>query len=107
MARRTPGRLAVGGVRVGHAEDPSGTTGVTVALFDAATPAVVDVRGGASATYDLASLTLDSTFGRRWAIFFTGGSLFGLDAAIGIRARILETGGGQAGFLNPHRIAPV
>jgi L-aminopeptidase/D-esterase-like protein len=107
MASRSSGDLRVGGVRVGHATDVEGTTGVTVALFDTATPTVVDVRGGASATYDLASLTLESTFGRRWAIFFAGGSLFGLDAASGIRTRILETGGGQAVFRNPHRIAPV
>jgi len=97
----------VQGLRIGHAEDPARSTGVTVALFDGGAPVVVDVRGGASATFDLASLSLESTFGRRWAVFFSGGSLFGLDAAAGIRDRILETGGGRSVFRNPHRIAPV
>jgi len=107
MVRRTGRTLPVRGLRIGHAESDDGTTGVTVALFDGATPLVVDVRGGASATFDLASLSLDATFGRRWAVFFAGGSLFGLDAAAGVRDRILEMGSGQQVFRNPHRIAPI
>ena len=107
MARRGPTLTSVAGVRVGHASDPRATTGVTVIRFDDATPTVVDVRGGAAAAYDTASLSLDSTFGRRWALFFAGGSVFGLDAAAGVRSRILEEGGGHQTFSNPHRIAPV
>jgi L-aminopeptidase/D-esterase-like protein len=95
------------GVRVGQAESADGASGVTVALFDTAVPTVVDVRGGASATFDTASLSLDSTFGRRWAIFFAGGSLYGLDAARGIRTRILETGGGHRAFRNPNVVVPI
>jgi L-aminopeptidase/D-esterase-like protein len=97
----------VGGVRVGQVETPDGASGVTVALFDAPAPTVVDVRGGASSTYDIASLSLDATFGRRWAIFFAGGSLYGLDAARGIRTRILETGGGHLAFRNPNPVVPI
>jgi L-aminopeptidase/D-esterase-like protein len=95
------------GLRVGQAETPDGRSGVTAVLFDSAAPAVVDVRGGASATYDTASLSLDSTFGRRWAIFFAGGSLYGLDAARGVRTRILETGGGHRAFRNPNVVVPI
>lgn len=95
------------GLAVGQAETPDGASGVTVALFEEAAPTVVDVRGGASATYDTASLSLDSTYGRRWAIFFAGGSLYGLDAARGIRTRILETGGGHRAFRNPNVVVPV
>ncbi|MGA8542518.1 MAG: P1 family peptidase [Thermoplasmata archaeon] len=106
-----PGRRGtltlVPGVRVGQAESPEGSTGVSVALFDSPASTVVDVRGGASATYDTASLSLDATFGRRWAIFFSGGSLFGLDAARGIRTRILETGGGSRVFQNPVPVVQV
>ena len=98
---------SIPGVRVGHAETADGTSGVTVVLFDAATPTVVDVRGGASATYDTASLALDATFGRRWAIFFAGGSLFGLDAARGVRTRILECGGGGTALRNPNPVVPI
>ena len=98
---------AIPGVRVGHAETPQGTSGVTVIRFPTALPTVIDVRGGASATYDTASLSLDATFGRRWAIFFAGGSLFGLDAARGVRTRILETGGGHRTFRNPNMVVPI
>jgi L-aminopeptidase/D-esterase-like protein len=97
----------IAGVRVGHAETPDGASGVTVALFDPPASVVVDVRGGASGTYDTASLALEATFGRRWAVFFAGGSLYGLDAARGIRTRILETGGGQSPFGNPNPVVPV
>jgi len=92
---------------IGHAETPDHSSGVTAVLFDAPAPMVVDVRGGASATYDTASLSLEATFGRRWAIFFSGGSLYGLDAARGIRTRILETGGGHRAFSNPNVVVPI
>ena len=97
----------VRGLAVGHAETPDASSGVTAVLFDSAAPAVVEVRGGASATYDTASLSLDSTFGRRWALFFAGGSLYGLDAARGVRLRVLERGGGHRVFRNPNLVAPV
>lgn len=107
MPRGAATLTLVRGVRVGQAETPEGESGVTVALFDEPAPTIVDVRGGASATYDIASLSLDATFGRRWAVFFSGGSLFGLDAARGIRTRILETGGGHSAFDNPNAVVPI
>jgi L-aminopeptidase/D-esterase-like protein len=94
-------------VRIGHAVAPDGTTGVSVVLFGRAAPTIVDVRGGASGTYDTASLSLDATFGRRWGIFFAGGSVFGLDAGGGLRDAVLADGGGHAVFSNPNRVAPV
>jgi len=97
----------VGGLAVGHAETPDAGSGVTAVLFDTAASTVVEVRGGASATYDTASLSLDSTFGRRWALFFAGGSLYGLDAARGVRLRVLERGGGHRAFRNPNLVAPI
>ncbi|MCI4324581.1 MAG: P1 family peptidase [Thermoplasmata archaeon] len=108
MAKQVPSsRSTVPGVRLGHAATATGSSGVSVLLFDHAAPTVVDVRGGASGTYDTASLSLDATFGGRWAVFFTGGSLFGLDAAGGIRDEILRQGGGQSVFANRNRIAQV
>ncbi|HYA56876.1 MAG TPA: P1 family peptidase [Thermoplasmata archaeon] len=104
---RERGFTSVRGLALGHAEEVGLSSGVTVVRFDTATPTVAEVRGGASATYDTASLALDSTFGRRWAIFLSGGSLYGLDAARGVRARILETGGGHRLFGNPTPIIPV
>jgi L-aminopeptidase/D-esterase-like protein len=107
MRRRNRTLTLVRGVRVGHAETPDGTSGVTVARFDPPASIVADVRGGASGTYDTGSLTVDATFGRRWAIFFAGGSLYGLDAARGIRVRILEEGGGRGAFGNPNPVVPI
>ncbi len=107
MAARSPTVTSLPGVRVGHATAADGSSGVTVLRFSVAAPTVVDVRGGASATYDTASLALEATFGRRWGLFFSGGSLFGLDAAAGLRERILEEGGGHKAFRVGPRIAPV
>ncbi|MCI4346687.1 MAG: P1 family peptidase [Thermoplasmata archaeon] len=83
------------GVRVGHAVDPSGPSGTTVVLFDRPARVVAAVHGPASGTYDIGSLAVSSTFGRRDALFFSGGSLFGLDAARGVRTRLLELGRGE------------
>ncbi len=99
--------LAVRGVRVGHAIGDDGATGVTAVVFDDGAPTVVDVRGGASGSYDTASLSLESTFGRRWALFVSGGSLFGLDAARGIRNRLLEQGRGFRPFGHRRKVVPV
>jgi L-aminopeptidase/D-esterase-like protein len=102
-----PDLTLVRGLTVGQAEDPEAASGVSVVRFERAVPTVVDVRGGASATYDTASLSLDATFGGRWALFLSGGSLYGLDAARGIRSRILETGGGHRPFRSAYPVAPV
>ncbi len=99
--------LRVRGVRIGHAEAPGGTTGVTVALFDRAVPSAVDIRGGASCTFDTASLALEATFGRRWGFFFSGGSIYGLDSARGVRTHILNEGGGHRPFANPNPVVPI
>ncbi len=105
--RRAVDFSQIQGLRVGHAQDPTGQTGVSVVRFDRSSPVVIDVRGGASATYDTGSLNLEATFGRRWAIFFSGGSLYGLDAARGIRTRLLEEGVGQRAFGGEAVVVPV
>jgi L-aminopeptidase/D-esterase-like protein len=99
--------VLVRGVQFGHATAPDGSTGVTVALFRPPASFLVDVRGGASCTYDTASLSVEATFGRRWAIFLGGGSIYGLDAARGVRTALLSTGAGQRTFRNPNRIVQV
>ncbi len=106
-ATRRPTLTRVPGVRAGHAHDALGRSGVTVLRFAQPTPTAVDVRGGASATYDTASLGLEATYGRRWGLFFAGGSIFGLDAARGLRECILEDGEGHPAFERGRRIAPV
>lgn len=95
------------GLRLGHATDARHATGVTVVRFASAASVAIDVRGGASATYDTSSLGLEATFGRRWAVFFAGGSLYGLDTARGVRTRLLEEGLGQRAFGRGARVVPI
>jgi L-aminopeptidase/D-esterase-like protein len=98
-ARRSePTLTAVRGVRVGCAEDPTLPSGVSAVLFDVPAPTVVDVRGPASGTYDTHSLGLEATFGRRDALFLSGGSVYGLDAGRGVRTALLEAGRGTPVF---------
>jgi L-aminopeptidase/D-esterase-like protein len=104
---RTQGLLAVRGLRAGHAEDAEGRTGVTAVLFDDGVPTVVDARGGTTTAYDTASLGLDATFGRRHAVFFAGGSLYGLDAARGVRDWLVAHGAGRRAFGTRHSLVPV
>ncbi|MGI0151250.1 MAG: P1 family peptidase, partial [Thermoplasmata archaeon] len=87
MTPREPGRTltAVRGLRVGTAQDDERGSGVSVVRFDRLSRVVVSVRGPASGTYDTHSLGLEATFGRRHALFLSGGSVYGLDAARGIR----------------------
>ena len=97
----------VRGVSVGQVETPDRATGVTVIRFDPPAAVVADLRGGATGTFDTGSLAVDATFGRRWAVFLSGGSLYGLDAARGIRVRLLEEGLGLRAFGNPNPVLPI
>lgn len=77
------------GIRVGHATDPRGLTGCTVVLAEGGAVCGVDVRGSASATRELGPCRPGHVVGHVQAIFLTGGSAFGLDAAAGVM-RFLE-----------------
>ncbi|MEM0128634.1 MAG: P1 family peptidase [Thermoplasmata archaeon] len=107
MRPRRVSILPFPGLRVGHARDPELDSGVTVLRFDRAAPVALVARGGASATYDTGSLGLDATFGRRWAIFFSGGSVYGLDAGRGVRTRLLEEGEGGHALGGAFPILPI
>jgi len=85
----------VKGLRVGHGTDETEGTGVTTVLFPAGASGAVEVRGGAPGTYHTASLGIHGSLGVLSALFFSGGSLYGLDAATGIRHLVLEEGGGR------------
>lgn len=104
---RTGTLLAVRGLQVGHATDPLRRSGVTVIVFDDGVPTVVDARGGTTTAFDTSSLGLDATFGRRHAVFFAGGSLYGLDAARGVREWLVASGAGRRAFGTPHPIVPL
>ena len=79
----------VPGVRVGHAEDKEALTGCTVILFENGAVGGADIRGTASSTRQADSLDPLHVVDRIHAIFLTGGSAYGLDAASGVM-RYLE-----------------
>lgn len=81
---------AVPGLAVGHASDAEAATGCTVVLgpFRAA----VDIRGLASGTRQLDSLSPGHLAGRVDALLLTGGSAYGLAAADGVAQWLEEQG---------------
>ena len=79
----------VPGLRVGHSQDKSAKTGVTVILPPpGGTPAGVHVGGNASSTRQMDSLRPTHLIGRVDGICFCGGSAFGLDAVGGVLAHL-------------------
>ncbi|MHB8351727.1 MAG: P1 family peptidase [Thermoplasmata archaeon] len=102
-SRAAPNRTVTGvpGVRVGVTSDEKLESGVSVVRFEEPVPVVAMVRGPASGTYDTHSLGLDATFGRRQALFLAGGSVYGLDAARGVRTRLLADGQVAGALGNP------
>jgi L-aminopeptidase/D-esterase-like protein len=71
-------------IRVGHATDPRGLTGCTVILCEGGAICGVDIRGSAAGTRELAPCLPGHLVERVHALFLTGGSAFGLDAAAGV-----------------------
>ena len=82
------------GVRIGHASDFKALTGCTVALCEGGAACGVDVRGSAAGTRDLAPCLPGHIAERVHAIFLSGGSAFGLDAAAGVMEYLESRGVG-------------
>jgi L-aminopeptidase/D-esterase-like protein len=82
------------GIRVGHASDFQGLTGCTVVLCEAGGACGIDIRGSAAGTRDLAPCLPEHLVDRVHAIFLTGGSAFGLDAAAGVMQYLESRGVG-------------
>jgi|UniRef100_A0A7C4ATT9 L-aminopeptidase/D-esterase-like protein len=83
----------VSGIRVGHASDVQGKTGVTVILAPSnGAVAGIHIGGSAPSTRQADSLTPLHIVERIHAICLCGGSAFGLDAAGGV-LRFLERNG--------------
>ena len=97
---------AVEGVSVGHYTDSVGMTGVTVLTFAEPNVGIVDVRGGAPGTRELAifgdaikEVTVN-------ALVFAGGSAFGLASADGVVGALEVDGRGAPTPLGPVPIVP-
>jgi L-aminopeptidase/D-esterase-like protein len=82
--KETKTSKTISGVRIGHASDFKGLTGCTVVLCEGGGVCGVDVRGSAAGTRDLAPCLPGHVVERVHAIFLSGGSAFGLDAAAGV-----------------------
>lgn len=98
MIRPGPENLItdVAGLRVGNAEDTTVKTGVTVLTANAPFTASVNVMGGAPGTRETDLLAPDRTVQAVDAIFLSGGSAFGLDAAQGVSDALRAQGRGFA-----------
>jgi L-aminopeptidase/D-esterase-like protein len=77
-------------VKIGTAEYPAGPTGTTVLVFPNGAYGAVDIRGGAAAVREESSLSSHNSWGSIDALVFAGGSTYGLAAADGVMAGILE-----------------
>ncbi len=82
------------GLKVGNAADDRALTGVTVLRPDAPCTAAVDVRGGGPGTRETDLLAPAATVDRIDALVFAGGSVFGLDAASAVTAKLAARGQG-------------
>ena len=82
----------VGNIRLGHAQDLEGGTGLTIILPDPGNTAGVDVRGGAPGTRERDLLNPLSQVSEVSSIILSGGSAYGLEAASHLM-KILEKEG--------------
>ena len=86
----------VPGLAVGHADDASLRSGVTVILPDAPARASADLRGGGPGTRETEALGDAGLVNELHALVLSGGSAFGLDAATGVQSFLREKGVGFA-----------
>lgn len=84
----------VQGLRVGHAQDLSLKSGVTVLTADAPLTSSVHVMGGAPGSRETALLDPDKSAPGVDAFVLSGGSAFGLDAASGAMQGLRDMGRG-------------
>ncbi len=86
--------IPVAGLKIGHAEDTTVSSGTTVILPDAPAVASVHVTGGSPGTRETDLLNPQQTVEHVDGIVLSGGSAFGLDAASGAQAWLAEHGRG-------------
>ncbi len=96
----------VDGIRVGHADDTSVLSGVSVVLPDEAAVAGVHIAGGAPATRETDALDASALVGAVHAIVMAGGSVFGLEAASGVTTWLNQRQRGFAFGDQPH-VCPI
>lgn len=95
---------AMEGITVGHAEVPGIPSGCTVILPEGGAVAGVDIRGGAPGTIGTDTLYPLNLVEKVHALFFTGGSAFGLSVAEGVRYFLKER---NIGFDTGYALVPI
>ena len=91
---------AVKGIKVGHADDQEAGTGCTVVLTEGDFTIGAEIRGGAPGSREIALTDSRAGVDKANAVFLSGGSAYGLDAAGGVMKYLREknigfqTGGG-------------
>ena len=93
-------------IRIGHASDFRGLTGCTVVLCESGAVCGVDIRGSAAGTREIAPCLPGHLVERIHAVFLTGGSAYGLDAAAGVMSYLERRGVGFAAGRNRIPIVP-
>ncbi len=91
------------GVRVGHASDLVGLTGVTVVLPDRPAVGGIDVRGRAAGVHGLEFLHARHVAATMDAVVLAGGSAFGLESIWGVMQWLEEH---ERGFRTRHTVVP-
>ena len=74
----------IGDFRIGNAEDKENGTGVTVIISKDGMKAGVDIRGGGPASRETPLLDPLMNPEKLYALVFSGGSAFGLNASAGV-----------------------
>lgn len=99
----------VPGFLLGHSQDSSAFTGVSVILCPPGAVGACELRGTATATRGIDSLRSEHIVGNVDAIVLTGGSSFGLASADGVMEYLEEKGRGfpAGGFIVPTVAAAV
>ena len=92
------------GIEIGHWTDREAWTGCTVCLLPAGSVAACEVRGSAPGTLGTDLLRPQSVGPGANAILLTGGSAFGLAAAVGVTRWLEERG---VGFATPAARVPL
>lgn len=79
------GLTDIPGIRVGHVSDFEAITGCTAILCEQGAVGGVDIRGSASGTQEIDTLSPGHVTDQVHGILLAGGSAFGLEAAAGVR----------------------
>jgi len=90
------GLTDIPGIRVGHVSDYEAITGCTAILCEKGAVGGVDIRGFASGTQEIDTLSPGHVADQVHGILLSGGSAFGLEAAAGVRRYLASRGVGLA-----------